>query len=245
MAISTEDAPLDEAKVEAFMGKVLDDLSGTTTTLFCTIGDRLGLFKDLAANGPATSAELAGRTGIDERYAREWLNGLTAAGYLEHDPGSGRFVLPPEHAPALAAEEGPLFVGGAYQMLPSMVAPLEAVIEAFRKGGGVPQSAYSDDLWEGMQRFSATFFENHLLQEWIPAMPEAKAKLERGADVADVGCGTGRALLKLAEAFPASRFVGYDAFEGQFARAKENANRAGVGDRVTFQLLDVANGLPG
>jgi SAM-dependent methyltransferase len=243
--MTTIEAPsFDEAKLEAFMGKVLEDLGGTMTTFFCSIGDRLGLFRDLAQNGPANAAELAGRTGISERYAAEWLRGLAAAGYLEWQSDTGRYVLPPEHAEALAHEGGPVFVGGPYEMLPGMARTFDGVIEAFRTGGGVPQAAYDPSIWEGMQRFTDTWFENNLLQAWLPALPHVADKLERGIRVADVGCGSGRAVLKLAEAYPNSTFVGYDAFEGQLARALANAERAGVDDRVRFELLDASRGIP-
>jgi 2-polyprenyl-3-methyl-5-hydroxy-6-metoxy-1,4-benzoquinol methylase len=223
---------------------VLGDASGLTNTVLASIGDRLGLFQDLKAHGPATSTELAARTGINERYAREWLHGMASAGYLEYDPASGSFVLPPEHAPALADEGGPFFFGGVDQMLIGMVKPLEQLIEAFRHGGGVPQSAYDDDMWDGMERFTAGWFNNLLVQEWIPAMPEVRAKLEHGTDVADIGCGRGQALIKLAQAFPNSRYVGYDAFEPTIARARANAEVAGVADRVRFKQLDASQGLP-
>jgi SAM-dependent methyltransferase len=169
---------------------------------------------------------------------------MACSGYLEYDPSSGRFALPPEHAPALAQEAGPLFFGGVYQELLGALKPLDRLIVAFRQGGGVPQSAYDEDFWEGLERFTAAWFENHLVQEWIPAMPEVQAKLERGALVADVGCGRGRALIKLAQAFPSSRYVGYDAFEPTIARATRNARAAGVGDRVRFEQRDASKGLP-
>ncbi len=210
----------------------------------CTIGDRLGLFKDLAEKGPATSAELAARAGINERYAREWLGGMASAGYLEYDPSSGRFALPPEHAPALAQESGPVFFGGMFQMLPSGFHRLDRLVDIFREGGGVTQSEYGPNWWEGMERFTAGWFENHLLQEWVPAMPDVKAKLEGGATVADIGCGSGRALFKLAEAFPNSRYVGYDISEAQIERARTNAHEAGLQDTVHFRLHDVVEGLP-
>jgi len=244
MAVSAPAPAVDDAKLEAFMGKLLGDLGGTMASMMAVLGDRLGLFKDLAERGPATSAELAERAGVDERYALEWLRAMASAGYLEHDPGSERFTLPPEQALAFAAEASPVFVGGAYQMLPEIFRPFDRLTEAFRQGGGVSQDAFGPAFWEGMERFSAGMFENQLLQQWIPAMPDVEEKLTRGARVADVGCGSGRALIKLAGAFPASQFVGYDAFEGQFARARRNADAAGVGDRVRFELLDAAAGLP-
>ena len=140
--------PIDQAKVEAFVGKVLGDTSATMVTILAVIGDRLGLFKDLAANGPATDAELAVRAGINARYAREWLGAMTSAGYVEYDAGSRRFTLPPEHAPALAQENGPFFFGGVHQMIPPLVGILEQVTDAFRKGGGVPYGAYDPSAAE-------------------------------------------------------------------------------------------------
>ncbi len=235
---------IDEAQLEAFMGKMVGDLGGTTATIMGMIGDRLGLFKDLAAKGPATSTELAARTGINERYAREWLGGMANAGYLEHDSASSRFTLPAEHAPALAQESGPMFMGGIYQTLLGMLGPFYQLIQAFQHGGGVHQSAYDDNMWDGLERFTNGWFENLLLQQWIPGMPDVQAKLERGVSVADVGCGRGRALIKLAQAFPNSRYVGFDVFGPTIAKATANAEAAGVADRVSFQQQDVSKGMP-
>jgi SAM-dependent methyltransferase len=235
---------LDETKLQAFMGKVVGDLSGTMVSFLCSIGDRLGLFKELSANGPASSVELAARAGIDERYAREWLRALTTAGYLEYDGLTQRYSLPPEHALALAQEGGPMFVGGMYQMIPAFAGPLNQLIQAFRQGGGVPQAAYDQAFWDGFERFSGGWFENLLIQQWIPAVPSVQTKLERGALVADIGSGRGRALIKLAQAFPRSRFVGFDNYEPTVALAAANAQAAGVADRVSFRALDVVQGLP-
>src|SRR5688572_26410489 len=173
--------PVDKAKAEAFVGKVLADTSATLITMLVTIGDRLGLFKDLAAHGPSTDTEFADRAGIHERYAREWLGAMTSAGYVEYDAVARRFTLPPEHALALAEENGPFFFGGLHQMIPAAVAVLGQVTEAFRKGGGVPYGAYGADWWDGAERFTNTWFENLLTQEWIPAMPTVQAQLQRGA----------------------------------------------------------------
>lgn len=235
---------IDQAEAEAFVGKVLGDASGTFATLLASIGDRLGLFKDLADNGPATSMELAARADVNERYAREWLGGMASAGYLEYDPASGRFTLPPQHAPVLADEGGPAFFGGAYQELLGMLRPLDRLIDAFRHGGGIPDSAYGDDMWDGMERFGASLYNNVLVQQWTPAMPDVQAKLERGADVADVGCGRGRALIKLAQTFPNGRYVGYDVFGPAIDKAISYAEAVGVADRVRFELLDALRGLP-
>jgi SAM-dependent methyltransferase len=235
---------LDQAKMEAFVHKVLGDTSATLTTILAVLGDRLGLFKDLAAHGPATSDELASRMGMNERYTREWLGGMASAGYLEYEPATRRFTLPPEHAPALAQESGPIFFGGIYQELPALTGVLDQLTVAFRAGGGVPQSAYNDQMWDGLERFTNMWFENLLTQQWLPAMPDVQAKLERGAQVADVGCGRGRALIKLAQAFPSSRYIGYDVFGPTIERATANARAAEVTDRVRFAQRDVSKGLP-
>jgi SAM-dependent methyltransferase len=243
--VQPTDPTFDPARVGAFMERLLNDLSGAMVSLLCAVGDRLGLFKDLAANGPTTSGTLAARTGIGERHAREWLATLASAGYLDYDPTSRQFSLPPEHAPALAQEGGPMFLGGGYQQLLGLVAPLEDMIRAFREGRGVSQEVYGEHLLAGMERMSATWFDNLLVDQWIPLVPDVKAALERGARVADVGCGSGRALIRLAEAFPNSRFEGFDGFGPVVARAEAKADAAGVAGRVRFQQCDVLQGLPG
>ncbi|MEV7614303.1 methyltransferase domain-containing protein [Streptomyces sp. NPDC089799] len=236
--------PPDGAKVEAFMEKALGDLSGTMAAGFCALGDRLGLFRSLAEDGPATSAELADRLGLQERYVREWLRGLTASGYLE-ELGSGRFMLPAEHVPALADDSGSLFLGGLYQMLPGLWAPYERLAEAFREGGGVRQEDYPPSLWDGMSRFTGSWFETVMIDEWLATFPHVVERLEEGIEVADVGCGAGRALIVLARAFPRSRFTGFDNFPAQVERARAAAERAGVTGRVSFGTVDAARGLPG
>jgi SAM-dependent methyltransferase len=240
----TTETAIDQARMEAFVGKALGDTSGLMTTLLAAIGDRLGLFKELAKNGSATSGELAARAGVNERYTREWLGGMASAGYLEYAPGSGRFALPPEHAPVLAQEAGPVFFGGVHQEILGVLPVIPRVIEAFRHGGGVPQSAYGDDLCEGIERFTAGWFENLLLPVWLPSVPAAQVKLERGGRVADVGCGRGRALIALAQAYPAARYTGFDVHGSTIAQARANATAAGVADRVTFVQLDASRGLP-
>lgn len=245
-------AGFDREKAQAFTQKAVGDLAGTMATLMCAIGDRLGLFKALEANGPATSHELAALAGINERYATEWLNAMACAGYLDYrpesdrqaNPGSGRFSLPPEHAGLLAQEGSRIFLGGMYQLVSAMLPRLEEVIQAFQQGGGVSQADYGALFWEGLERYSISGFENLLLQEWLPAVPEIQSNLERGIEAADIGCGAGRGLIKLAQTFPSSKFVGYDVYGPSIDTALANAAEAGVGDRVRFQRLDGSQGLP-
>ena len=169
---------------------------------------------------------------------------MAAAGYVTYGPVAGRFTLPPEHAPALAEEGGPFFVGGPHQLMLAEIGQLGALAEAFRSGGGVPPAAYDAGLWEGQERFGLGWVEHLLTQVWLPALPVVKASLERGAAVADIGCGRWRALIKLAQAYPNSYFVGYDLFEPVIAQAAANARAAGVADRVRFQHLDATRGVP-
>src|SRR2546423_5675191 len=149
---------IDPARREEFVEKVVEQISGTRTTLLGAIGDRLGLFKNLAEQGPATSAELASRTKLNERYLREWLGGMATAGYLNYDGSTSRFSLPAEHASVLAHENGPFFVGGMYQMVPAFTGIFDQALTAFRSGGGGSQSQYNDMMWDGLGRVTCTWF---------------------------------------------------------------------------------------
>jgi SAM-dependent methyltransferase len=236
---------IDYERVRHFAGKVMGDLAGVSASVLALIGDRLGLFRALDEGGPATSAELAARAGVAERYAREWLYGLHAAGYLELDSDRRSFSLPAEHAEVLAREGAPFFLAGCQQLvIGGGLAVLDRLTEAFRCGGGVSQAAYPDDMTEGIGRNSAPWFEHQLLQQWIPAVDGLRAKLEAGVRYADVGCGAGHAVMKLARQFPRSMFVGYDAFEGGIDQARQAAQQAELSDRVRFELLDAVDGLP-
>jgi SAM-dependent methyltransferase len=242
--VAQQTQAIDQAAAEAFAGKALGDLAGLTNTALAYIGDQVGLFKSLAAEGPATSAELADRTGTNERYVREWLAALASAGYLTYDPATVTFTLPAEHALALAQEGGPMFLGGISQQFIGLLATLDKIKDAFRNGGGVANDEFSVDTWDGMSRLTATWTDNNLVQNWLPQMPDVQARLERGALLADVGSGYGQALIRLAQAFPKSRFVGYDINERSLAHARAEAERAGVSDRVRFERRDASTGLP-
>ncbi len=235
---------IDEAQVEAFLGKVLGDAAGTMAIAMASIGDELGLFKSLAANGSMTSAELAARTNTNERYVREWLAALTSAEYLAYDPATEQFTLSAEHAFVLAQENGPVFLGGGVQQVIGLLATRSRIVEAFRHGGGVANDAFDPNVWDGLARIGAPWVDNQLVQNWLPLMPEVQARLERGATLADVGAGYGRAIIRLAAAFPASHFVGYDINEHSVARARTEAENAGVSDRVRFVQLDATTDLP-
>ena len=240
----TTQQTIDQAKADAFVGKVLADTAALAVTVMSSIGDRLGLFKILAQQGPATSEELAECAHVNKRYAREWLSAMASAGYLEYDPATRRFTLPPEHIPVLAQEGGPVFFGGVQEEIVGLAGPVNQLMQAFCSGGGVPMEAYDPSAWEGIARFTSSWFENLLVPVWLPAMPDVLAKLERGAQVADVGCGQGKALIKLAQTYPQSHYMGYDNFAPFIQQAKANAQAAGVADRVRFEHRDVSAGLP-
>ena len=242
MTTATQSA--DQQRTEQFVHRLLQDTSATTAIVMAGLGDRLGLFKNLDAQGPASAIEFAKRTGIHERYGREWLSAMASAGYLTYEPGTRQFALPAEHAPALVQERGPVFFGGLWDMLLGMLQPVDTVMQCFKNGSGVAQSDYPDATYHGMDRFTAGWFENLLLQQWIPAVPGVQAGLERGIDVADVGCGRGRAVIKLGERYPRSRIVGYDIYQPNVDRAIANAEAAGVGQRVRFERLDASGGIP-
>lgn len=236
--------PAIDPKTEAFVGKVLGDTSAFTTVVLASLGDRLGLFKDMAASGPQTTVEIAEHTKTSERYVREWAGAMNAAGYIAYDPATRRYALPAENVPVLAQELGPVFFGGVQSMAVDGMKVFDQIVEAFRTGGGVPQAAYPAGFYDNMDRFTSGWHENLLLQQWIPAIEGLSARLAQGIRVADVGCGRGRALINLAKAFPKSRFVGYDVYAPNIDRARAHAREAGVADRVTFKVRDVSQGLP-
>lgn len=240
----TTQPTLDKAKAKAFLAKFQQDMAAAMSTRMCAIGDRLGLFKALAAQGAATSQQLAARAAINERYAREWLQGMMAAGYLELDPATMSYSLPLEHVKPLADEDSPLFQGGMLELMTHSMTPFEELIDAFKHGGGVAQSHYHSQFYHGMSRSSGVRYKNLLLQQWLPSMPDVMAMLQRGVDVADVGCGKGMALMRMAQAFPNSNFVGFDAFAPQVEAANARAQEAGMADRVKFAVADGAAPLP-
>ena len=241
----------DQAKAAAFAGRAMSDASSAAVMVMAYLGDRLNLFKTMADCGQLSSSELAAQANVNARYVQEWLSAMACAGYVEYDPAAAKFTLPPEYAPVLAQEAGPYFMGGLYQDLMGVIEPVDEVARAFKVGGGVPQSVYGDKAMCGLDRMTSAWYENFLLQVWMPSVPDVEAKLRQGGtvaavtNVADVGCGFGRALVKLAQAFPQSEYVGYDIHHPMIEHARALAQEAGVTDRVRFEQRDVEQGLPG
>jgi 2-polyprenyl-3-methyl-5-hydroxy-6-metoxy-1,4-benzoquinol methylase len=227
---------IDEKKLTDFLGKVVGDVGAAMSAALVVIGDKLGLYKAMAEGGSMTSVDLAHRTGTTERYVREWLNAQAAGGYVTYDPASGRFTLPPEQALALADESSPASVPGLFHVTAAMWHGEEKMTKNFRSGDGITWGAQHPCLFEGTERFFRSGYIGNLVKAWLPALDGVTAKLERGAKVADVGCGLGASTILMAKAFPKSRLVGFDSHDESIALARDRAGQAGVADRVSFEV---------
>ena len=235
---------IDEGKLEAFMGQAVTDMGAIISGPLMLIGEKLGLYKAMAHAGPLTSQEVAERAGAAERYVREWLGNQAAGGYVTYDPESDRYTLPDEHALALADEDSPFYILGVYDSIASLYADEDQIIEAFRSGEGMGWHEHDHRLFRGTERFFRPGYRAHLVAEWIPALDGVQEKLQRGAKVADVGCGHGASTIIMAEAFPNSQFFGFDYHDASIERARELAKDAGVAERITFEVA-AAKDFPG
>lgn len=233
-----------ETQVMEFVQKALGDLGGALTASMVVIGDKLGLYRSLAADGPATSGELATRTRTNERCVREWLAAQAAAGYLHFDPASARYTLPEAHVAPLTDESSPACVLGGFQGMTAAMRAAAKVVDAFRTGTGVGWHEHDPELFLGTERFFRPGYAAHLVSSWLPALDGVTAKLARGASVADVGCGHGASTLIMAGAFPASTFVGFDYHPPSIEAARDRARGSDVGSRVRFEVA-AAKSYPG
>ncbi len=229
-------AAVNESRLNEFLGKAIGDMGAAISAVLIAIGERLGLYKAMAGAGPLTSAELATRTGTHERYVREWLNAQAAAGYIRYDPAAGRYELPPEQAFALAVEDSPAYLPGAFLCAISVARDMEKIIHAFRTGEGVGWHEHDPLLFEGTEKFFRPNYNANLVSNWIPALDGMEAKLKQGAKVADVGCGHGTSTIIMAKAYPNSQFFGFDYHPGSIERARQLAEEAGLAGRITFQV---------
>lgn len=229
---------VDPAKVEQFSARIMEDYGNTLRGAMLYIGDRLGLFKALAEVGAVTLEELAEHTGLNPRYLREWLGSMATGNYVTYDAKTRRYRMPPEFAPVLADEDSPYFAGGIIQLAVPFVSMAPKVLEAFRNGGGAPEESYPIETWQGMERMTMPWYKHHLVQRWIPSLDGVQEKLQAGASVLDFGCGSGLAAIEMAKAFPKARMLGCDFHLPSIERARANAQDAGVGDRVRFEVAD-------
>jgi SAM-dependent methyltransferase len=232
---------IDEAKLEQFMGQAVGDLGAAISGLMVYLGDELGLYRAMAGAGPVTAAEVAGRSGTDERYVQEWLDNQAAGGYVTYDKAARRYELPPEQAMALADEDSPAFVGGGYAGIVSAYVDVDKFVSAFRTGDGVGWQDHDTRLFRGTERFFKPGYKAALVPDWLPALDGVVEKLERGARVADVGCGHGASTVLMAEAFPRSELVGFDFHPESVETARKRAADAGVSDRAQFTVASAAD----
>lgn len=226
----------DMAEVERFLDSVVSDAGAAVSVLLTYLGDKLGLYAAMADGQEVTAAELARRTGTHERLVQEWLNNQAVGGYVEIS--GDRFRLPLEHAIVLADEHSPVFVQGVTDMVEAVYRSSEKQLEVFRTGTGLAWGDQDEVLFGATERSFASGYEANLVQDWVPAIQGLAEVLESGAQVAEIGCGYGAASIVLAQAYPTSRFVGYDYHEPSIRVARERAQQAGAADRVEFRVAD-------
>src|ERR1700687_209298 len=234
---------VDTKKLEQFLGQFVNDLGATVHAGMVVIGERLGLYKALAAS-PLTPAELAAMTRTDERYVREWLASQAAGGYITYNPQTHKFGMTEEQALTLANEDGSAYLPGAFELALGSLAAVPRITEAFRSGAGMSWGEHEDRVFHGCEKFFRPGYAANLVSSWIPALDGVKDKLHRGAKVADVGCGKGASSILMAKAFPNSHVFGFDYHDKSIEAARETAIREGVADRVTFEVA-TAKEFPG
>jgi 2-polyprenyl-3-methyl-5-hydroxy-6-metoxy-1,4-benzoquinol methylase len=233
-------APINEDKMNAFLGKVVGDFGAALSSSLAYIGQKLGLYKALAQAGPVTPAELAQQTSTNARYIREWLINQAASGYVDYDGASGRFSLAPEQAMALTDESSPFYVGGGFYVIKAMTSAVSRIEDYFKNGGGMLWGEHDPDLFVGTERFFRPGYAAHLTASWIPSLTGIEEKLKAGGKVADIGCGHGSSTVIMAQAYPKSRFWGFDNHEKSIETARQRARDAGVSDRVTFAVSNAS-----
>jgi len=227
-----------ETKLQEFMGRLVGDMGGAAIMANVILGDELGLYRSMADGQPVTPDELAARTGCHPRLVREWLNAQAASGYVEHE--AGRFRLPEEQALALAVEDSPVYVAGGASVLSSMFLDKDKLVAAMRGNGALSWADHHPCLFSGTERFFRPGYKANLVSSWLPALDGVVPRLEAGAKVADIGCGHGASTIVMAQAYPKSRFHGFDFHQPSIDQARQRAADAGVGDRVEFAPRDGA-----
>jgi SAM-dependent methyltransferase len=237
--MTTETAPqIDQAKAEAFAGQMVGVMNSALLGFMSSIGHQTGLFDKMAELPPSTSQQIADGTGLNERYVREWLGAMVTGGFIEYDAADKTYRLPPEHAASLTRAAGPGNLSAMAQFLSELGNVEQKLVQAFRKGGGVPYADFPR-FQELMKQESSQIFDATLINVTLPLVPGIVDKLKSGIDVADVGCGSGHAINLMAQAFPNSRFTGYDFSEEGVAEGRREAKEMGLSN-ATFEVQDAA-----
>jgi 2-polyprenyl-3-methyl-5-hydroxy-6-metoxy-1,4-benzoquinol methylase len=235
---------------DALVERLFNDAVGAFDLFSVYLGERLGLYQALRDRGALTSTDLAEAAGIEERYAREWLEHQAASEILDvgENGSERRFALPDGHDEALLDASSLNYIAPLARAVLASIRPVDAVAEAFRKGGGVPYADYGEDLHESQAAFTRPLFENQLGKEWLPAVPEIHGRLSSSvpARVADVACGQGRSSIEIARAYPNAQVDGIDSDRASIEAARKNLEGSGVEDRVGFHERNAADaGLAG
>jgi 2-polyprenyl-3-methyl-5-hydroxy-6-metoxy-1,4-benzoquinol methylase len=244
MATSAETVAVDGDKLHQFVFRAVEEVGATLNAALVVMGDKLGLYRALGGAGALTPVELARRTGVSERYVREWLNAQAAGGYVEYDSAGGTYTLPPEQTVALTDDTSPAYLPGFFQIALGTVIDSPRITEAAKSGAGVGWHEHNHDVFEGCERFFRPGYNASLVPAWLPALDGVVEKLQAGAKVADIGCGHGSSTILMAQAFPNSTFVGSDYHEGSIQTARGRAQEAGVSERVSFETT-LASSAPG
>lgn len=226
---------INETKLNEFIGKAVGDIGAGMSAALIVIGDKLGLYKAMSGAGPLSSSELAKRTGLNERYVREWLGNQAAGGYVSYDAVSGKYTLPEEQAFCLTNEYGNVFFPGAFQIVLAAQLATPRITKAFKTGEGIAWGDQDPSLFEGTERFFRPSYIGNLIGAWIPALNEMDARLKQGAKVADVGCGLGASTIIMAKAYPKSQFLGFDYHKGSIDLARERLKETNL-KNVTFEV---------
>lgn len=227
---------IDQTKLDSFLERAVGDLSAGYGGVMVSLGGKLGLYKAMSGAGPISANELAIRADCAKRYVREWLNAQAAGGYVTYHAVSDTYELSPEQAMVLADEDSPVYIPHAWNTPASMWFDEDKAIEAFRTGNGIPWGDHDGRLFCGVSAFYRNAYRASLVPQWLPSLDGVVEKLEAGISVADVGCGYGHSSILMAQAFPKSRFHGFDVHAVSIDEAKRNAVEAGVTERVSFDV---------
>ncbi len=235
---SASPAPAALSRAEQLAERIFQDTNAAYFTAAVFIGDRLGLFKQMAGAGPLTGNQLAAKTGLDARYVLEWLRTMAASGYIDYHPDSGAFEMPAEHVAVLVDENASTFSTGLAESTVTDVFMIPRVLAAFHTGKGIPYGDYPPETFDALERLTKPDYQHLLVQQWLPAVPGVGERLSAGGGTADLGSGAGLASIAIAKAFRGCRAFGFEPYAPSVARARENAKAAGVADRVMFDTFD-------